>query len=502
MRVHPGTTARGVADAAAAPFPAHAEALRSAAADFDAVRYLGRSGSREDYDALTRLEGELAGTTPATTDRESTDRRGPRMTATRAPAGAPGIEARHRLRRRGDHADPARDVPAQARVDRHRGRAGARRTRRAHRAGRRTRARTDPRRRQPGAARVEGARPGAPRTRRRRARGANGRGRDRRGDGRRDGVPLRRGRDPRDRPPRRARPRPPTASSSPSRGSARSRRWRPACASRARRAARSTTSPARPGLRSVRRRCPAASGCSRSTTRPRRPGGRAASATASSATPSSPGPVPSGGEVALVAATTVFENEHVDESGNAALAIGLLGASDELVWYLPGPGDADAAEAPTLAELTPGWVSPVMVLAIAVTIAAGVWRGRRFGPLVVERLPVQVPAGETSEGRARLYARSAARGARARPAPHRRDRPHRRRAAAAPLGAGRGGRGCRGARDRARRGIRGTAARRRRPAGDRELVDLAAELDRLEHDVAASVRPRPDDRTDPTGRRP
>ena len=47
VRVHPGTTARGVADAAAVPFPAHADALRSAAADFDAVRYLGRPGSRE-----------------------------------------------------------------------------------------------------------------------------------------------------------------------------------------------------------------------------------------------------------------------------------------------------------------------------------------------------------------------------------------------------------------------------------------------------------------------
>ncbi|HET8779739.1 MAG TPA: DUF4350 domain-containing protein, partial [Agromyces sp.] len=110
------------------------------------------------------------------------------------------------------------------------------------------------------------------------------------------------------------------------------------------------------------------------------------------------GPGPAGDELTLVAATTVFTNDRIDEAGNAALAIGLLGASDDLVWYLPGPGDADAAEAPTLAELTPGWVSPVMVLLIVVVIAAGVWRGRRFGPLVVEKLPVQVPAGETSEG--------------------------------------------------------------------------------------------------------
>ncbi|KRE26067.1 DUF4350 domain-containing protein [Agromyces sp. Soil535] len=213
------------------------------------------------------------------------------------------------------------------------------------------------------------------------------------------------------------------------------------------------------------------------------------------------GPGASGGEVALVAATTVFENEHVDEAGNAALAIGLLGASDELVWYLPGPGDADGAGAPGLAELTPGWVSPVLVLAIAAVIAAGVWRGRRFGPLVVERLPVQVPAGETSQGRARLYARSAAR-----------------RHALDQLRIGAIGRisavlklprsaSVDAVADAAAAATGRDAASVARllvgaePAGDRDLVDLAAELERLEHDVAASVRPHTD-RTDPTGRRP
>ncbi|HKH07473.1 MAG TPA: DUF4350 domain-containing protein [Agromyces sp.] len=121
------------------------------------------------------------------------------------------------------------------------------------------------------------------------------------------------------------------------------------------------------------------------------------------------GEAPSGGDLVLVAATTAFENGRITERGNAALAIGLGGASDELVWYLPGPGDSDADTAPTIGELTPGWVSPVMALLIAVVIAAGIWRGRRFGPLVVEQLPVHVPAGETSAGRARLYARGTAR---------------------------------------------------------------------------------------------
>jgi hypothetical protein len=65
IRVHPGTTARGVATAATHPFPGHEAALRSAADDFDAVRYLGRSGTRERYEVLTELEQAIAAAAPA-----------------------------------------------------------------------------------------------------------------------------------------------------------------------------------------------------------------------------------------------------------------------------------------------------------------------------------------------------------------------------------------------------------------------------------------------------
>lgn len=65
IRVHPGTTARGVADAATAAFPDHALDLAAAAADFDAVRYLGRQGTRERYEALTGLERAIAAAAPA-----------------------------------------------------------------------------------------------------------------------------------------------------------------------------------------------------------------------------------------------------------------------------------------------------------------------------------------------------------------------------------------------------------------------------------------------------
>lgn len=217
------------------------------------------------------------------------------------------------------------------------------------------------------------------------------------------------------------------------------------------------------------------------------------------------GPSPSGGEVTIVGSTSVFANGTITEAGNAALAIGLTGASDRLVWYLPGPGDADAADAPTLAELTPGWVSPVMVLAVVVVMVAGVWQGRRFGPLVAERLPVNVPAGETSTGRARLYARTTARthaldqlriGSVIRLA----------RTLRLPRSAG-----VDEVADAAARATGRDGASVHRlladalPVDDRTLVDLAAGLAELETEVQRSLDPRgavPTDRDDPTGRRP
>lgn len=116
-----------------------------------------------------------------------------------------------------------------------------------------------------------------------------------------------------------------------------------------------------------------------------------------------------GGLVSLVPDARVFNNENVTGYGNAALALGLLGESDSLVWYLPTLANLPRTGPPSLAELTPGWVSPVAVLLVLAAVAAAFWRGRRFGPLVAENLPVTVKASETMEGRARLYARSNAR---------------------------------------------------------------------------------------------
>jgi len=104
-----------------------------------------------------------------------------------------------------------------------------------------------------------------------------------------------------------------------------------------------------------------------------------------------------------------LSNERITESANAALALRVLGAEPRLIWYRPGLSEADITVAPTMADLSPGWVVPVMLLLVATFVAAVLWRGRRLGPLVVESLPSIVPADETVRGRARMYARARAR---------------------------------------------------------------------------------------------
>jgi hypothetical protein len=113
--------------------------------------------------------------------------------------------------------------------------------------------------------------------------------------------------------------------------------------------------------------------------------------------------------VAVLGAKQVLANETVALHGNAALALNLLGSTPTLVWYLPSIDDVAVTGLPTIAQLTPPWVSSLALLCFCIAIAAAFWRGRRMGPLVIENLPVVVRASETMEGRARLYQRNSAR---------------------------------------------------------------------------------------------
>lgn len=106
---------------------------------------------------------------------------------------------------------------------------------------------------------------------------------------------------------------------------------------------------------------------------------------------------------------STLENGTIASRGDAALALNLLGHHPRLVWYISSYADLQEGTTPTLAELTPGWVTPLIALLLIAAVAAIVWRGRRFGPIVIENLPVVVRASETMEGRARLYAKANAR---------------------------------------------------------------------------------------------
>ncbi|MFF9065364.1 DUF4350 domain-containing protein [Streptomyces sp. NPDC014891] len=127
-------------------------------------------------------------------------------------------------------------------------------------------------------------------------------------------------------------------------------------------------------------------------------------------------PGPGTADTVLLGSPDILLNQHLDQQGNASLALQLLGSRPHLVWYLPSLTDASAtADSPEdgttggfLSLVPSGWLWGALQLALAAVLAA-VWRARRLGPLVTERLPVALRASEATEGRARLYRKANAR---------------------------------------------------------------------------------------------
>jgi hypothetical protein len=177
----------------------------------------------------------------------------------------------------------------------------------------------------------------------------------------------------------------------------------------------------------------------------------------------------SAAELVVIGANDPFRNDRVDEHGNLALAVGLLGARSTVVWLdlheleKPPPGavdppgteapDRESSEDPSgegdlgsepgsgdpgegrsgtgsgqsegdgdngaappdeernpLWDAFPAWFWALLVqLGLAALIVA-LWRARRLGPPVSEPLPATVRGAETVLGRGRLYRRAKARG--------------------------------------------------------------------------------------------
>ncbi|MFG3316420.1 DUF4350 domain-containing protein [Streptomyces sp. NPDC048171] len=116
------------------------------------------------------------------------------------------------------------------------------------------------------------------------------------------------------------------------------------------------------------------------------------------------------GDTVVLGARDILVNDRLDDHGNASLALQLLGSRDHLVWYLPSLSDVpDPDDERSFFDLLPsGWLWGTLQLFIAAALAA-LWRARRLGPLVPEKLPVAIRASETVEGRARLYRKANAR---------------------------------------------------------------------------------------------
>jgi hypothetical protein len=117
--------------------------------------------------------------------------------------------------------------------------------------------------------------------------------------------------------------------------------------------------------------------------------------------------------VTIVSRAEAFTNARLGDSGNAALALGTLGRTRTVVWWLPSFADPEQFTQdtqPSLQDLIPSWVGWALLQVLLAMVVVIWWRARRLGRVVVEPLPVVVRATEAVEGRARLYRRGHARG--------------------------------------------------------------------------------------------
>lgn len=112
-------------------------------------------------------------------------------------------------------------------------------------------------------------------------------------------------------------------------------------------------------------------------------------------------------------APEAFTNQNITEEGNAALALGLLGAgpdadaAEDLIWYTPSGADTVSDQQwGSPMDYLPDWVWPLMWWLLICAAVGMIASGRRYGPVVSEPMPVSVPAGEAAVGRGRLYQRA------------------------------------------------------------------------------------------------
>jgi len=110
-----------------------------------------------------------------------------------------------------------------------------------------------------------------------------------------------------------------------------------------------------------------------------------------------------GRTVTILGTGAPLTNQDLASLGNGALAINLLSSRAHVVWLVPGPAPAAGSGQTPFTDLVP-WPAYLITIQLAVAaVLTALWRSRRLGPLVTERLPAVVRAAETVEGHGRLY---------------------------------------------------------------------------------------------------
>lgn len=118
--------------------------------------------------------------------------------------------------------------------------------------------------------------------------------------------------------------------------------------------------------------------------------------------------VTEGRTVTVLGSGRPLVNDGLLEEGNAALGMNLLDGYARIVWLVPDLPEEEAGDT-SLTELIPPGVTLFLWQAVIAVVLLALWRARRLGPVVVERLPVAVRSAETVEGRSRLYRAAQAR---------------------------------------------------------------------------------------------
>ncbi|WP_394215812.1 DUF4350 domain-containing protein [Brachybacterium vulturis] len=113
--------------------------------------------------------------------------------------------------------------------------------------------------------------------------------------------------------------------------------------------------------------------------------------------------------VLVLGSADLLTNDGIGLADNSALVLNLLAADGELSWYVPSANDPMGTTSLTPLGYLPDWAGPLLLWVVLVAGIALVAVGRRFGPVVLEPLPVTVRPQELVLGRAQLLQRAGAR---------------------------------------------------------------------------------------------